>query len=359
MYHVVVCSNCKNVWIVQNRPNTSQCGKCRRTRKFKLLKKYHKTDDKEEAKLARAFYQSRVDGQEELFDRALDKGALEEDLDAFLDEDTHLEMRGMDPQQVRNAVENILSNHNRRSEIRIIRDAFRDLDNPNLSEFLDYTREYGISDENALIKLEGLVRSGSISEFENIQLSEIDGRVEELFETAHDTEIQPVQDGPIDNVSSHQGIIFTAVNKHRDGSLESILEFIEDRGMGRSEAIIRIEKLAISGTIETNIDLQTISDRRAEIVENEELDFNDEYNIQQLALDTPHESPDKQEARKGFTRREIIEKAIEEQEEPTVESVIDHARSHGIGSEKAQRILEKLRQKGDVVETPDRSLRII
>lgn len=362
MYTVVVCSNCKYVWIVKDRPKTSQCGKCRKTRKFKLLKKYHKTTDKDEAKLARAFYHSRVHDQEEQFDEALDAGVLEEDLNAFVSENEYLDLQGMDGDAVDDAVENIIHPSNKRSEIKIIREAFTELDAPDIDDILEYTCEYDVSDENAVLKLEGLVREGTIDP-DNIQVSDIEGRIDEIFgdpETEAEERPEPDEiDREPGTGSSHLDIIFRAVDEMGDESVDAILDQAEAEGMSRQKAVMSLEKLAQSGQIDPGIDLQTIADTRLSIIS--EASEDDEQDEQ-----TPR---DEREAEGGkqkqdsestnLSQREIMEKAIETQDNPTEDDILAYAADHGLSHDKTQRLLEKMKQHGEVRESTDYTLRLV
>lgn len=359
MYHVVVCSNCKYVWIVKDRPKTSQCGKCRKRRKFKLLKKYHKTTDKDEAKLARAFYQSRVHDQGERFDEALEAGVLEEDMDAFLSETEYLDMQGIDADAVEDAVDNIISPSNKRSEVRIIQDAFRELDDPDIDEFLEYTREYDVSDENAVMKLEGLARSGTIDPG-IIQISDIEDTIDDLFNEP-DVEERPAPDD-IDQErgsgSSHHDIIVRAVKEHGDDSVDAILDQAEAKGMDRQKAVISLEKLALSGQVDLGVDLQAISDARISILS----EATDDEQQKEIPADERGAQAEENRQKSGvsnISQREIIEQAIEDQDSPTEDDVLAYAADYGLSRDKAQRLLRKMQQHGEVRESSDYILRLI
>lgn len=360
MYTVVVCSNCKYVWIVKDRPKTSQCGKCRKTRKFKLLKKYHKTTDKDEAKLARAFYQSRVHGQEERFDEALEAGVLEEDLNAFVSETEYLDMLGMDGAAVQEAVDNIISPSNKRSVIQIIRDAFHDLDEPDLDEFLDYTEEYGVSEVKAVLNLDGLVRTGVIDPA-SIQVSDIEDALDELLDEPEidDRPAPEESEGSQGRGSSHHDIIVQAVEDHGDDSVDAILDHIEAHGIDRQTAVLNLEKLALSGQVDPGVGLQAITDARESLLD----DAPDNDEDRERASKDEHESSEPESEQKSepsnLSQREILEKAIEKQDSPTDSDVITYAADYGIGRDKAQRLLQKMKQYGEVREAPDYSLQLV
>ncbi len=361
MYTVVVCSNCQYVWIVQDRPKTSQCGRCRKSRKFKLLKKYHQTGDKAEAKLARAFYQSRVNDLGDHFDRAREKGVLQEDMDSFLSESEYLEKQGMDAEKVENAVDKILSPFNRRSEIDIIRGAFSELDNPDIDDFLGYTREYNVSDENAVIKLDGLARSGTISDTGKIQSSDIESKMEEFSEQEAQSQIpsEKVETEATDEGGSQFGTILTAVKEHDSDSVNAILDDVEERGINRKKAVVNLEKLVMSGQIEPDISLQEISEARTDIIGEEVGD--DRNREEKAASRDPEDQSEKpeQEETTNLSQREIMERAIEDQNDPTKEEVVDYAVQYGMSEKKVKTLLGKMKQHGDVTVKPNQGLRLM
>lgn len=336
MYTVVVCSRCKYVWIVKNRPKTSQCGKCRRTRQFKKLKKYHTTQDKEEAKIARAFFQSRVNNQGEMFNRALERGHLDENMDAFLSQSQYLEMQGLDAQEVQESVDNILTPYRQRSEIKIIRDAFFEIEDADLDDFLAYTSDRGVSEENALLKLEGLVLSGAIDYYGEVQLTDIEARIEETFDDTRDTKPALSEPEHQPSSTSNRGIILAAVDKHGDKSVQAILDYAEDQGMERESAAVNLEKLALSGQITPDVKTQEITDVRTELIG--ERDGSD-------AEQNGHENERKPS---NTSHRGVLLAAVDEHGNESVEAMLDYATSRGIDREKAAISLEKLALSGQI-----------
>lgn len=358
MYNVVVCSRCKYVWIIKDQPKTSQCGKCRRTRKFKLLKKYHKTTDKEEAKLARAFFQSRVHGQEERFDEALEAGVLEEDLNAFVSETEYLDLQGMDGDTVEDAVENMIHPSDRRSELKIIREAFTELDAPDIDNILEYTREYDVSDENAILKLEGLVREGTFDP-DSIQASAIESRIEKIFDESEVERPAPDEyDREPGTGSSYHDIIIRAVEEYGDESVDAILDQAETEGMSRQKAVDCLEKLAQTGQIDPGIDHQSITNARICMIgEATEDDEQDERPRDERRAD---ERRKKQESESSnISQRDIMEQAIEIQDNPTEHDVLAYAAEHGLSHDKTRKLLEKMKQYGQVRESSDYTLRLV
>lgn len=354
MFHVVVCSNCKYVWIVEGRPKTSQCGKCRKTRKFDLLKKYHKTENREEAKLARAFYHAQVKDQGEHFERALDRGVLEEDLDAFLTENEYLEMQGVDSETVEGVVENLLSSpEESKSEIQIIRDAFNDLEEPTFDEFLEYAEKNDLEEENAVLKLDGLVRSGVISDTGNITVSQIESQLDMLYEEAQlgsqPSENTETEESTPKKNQSHREILLEATARHGDGSIEDILEYAEARGINRQKAVIQVEKLVLSGQISLEIDMEDISSVRIDLLGDDDI---------HVASTESGSSEARVEDKKSsaLSQKEIMVRAIEEQTNPNENDVLDYAANHGLRKDKAERLLRKMKQHGEVIEKPNHTI---
>lgn len=83
-YTVVSCANCEEVWIVEGNPERSQCPRCEKTRKFKLLKKYRSYDDIEKARIVRAKVKAAIGGNEDGFNQAFEDGSISaKDIDIF------------------------------------------------------------------------------------------------------------------------------------------------------------------------------------------------------------------------------------------------------------------------------------
>lgn len=82
-YTVVSCNDCEDVWIVKDKPETSRCPNCGKTRKFKLLKKYKSVDSIDKARLIRAKVKATIAGNEDEFGKAIDDGHIIAGDDAF------------------------------------------------------------------------------------------------------------------------------------------------------------------------------------------------------------------------------------------------------------------------------------
>lgn len=54
MYAVVGCDRCSSLWVVEGRPETTRCPRCRKRHRYETRKKFVVTDDAEHAREARA-----------------------------------------------------------------------------------------------------------------------------------------------------------------------------------------------------------------------------------------------------------------------------------------------------------------
>lgn len=75
-FSVVICADCRFVWIVADRPDTSQCPSCRKTRAFKKLKKYATVETQETARRVRTKVMADLAGMEDVYDREFERGNL-------------------------------------------------------------------------------------------------------------------------------------------------------------------------------------------------------------------------------------------------------------------------------------------
>ena len=163
MYSVVGCSACNNLWIVDGRPETTQCSRCGKRRSFRKLKKFVETDDEDHAREVRASMlanqQGHGDAFAELGSFAEMDGQVE---DAGMDDEEFLDRSGIDTDEVATAGE-----HSRRSgsksKKQVLLDALANLDNPHEDEIVTYARERDISSEYVRKVLERLTRRGEIS----------------------------------------------------------------------------------------------------------------------------------------------------------------------------------------------------
>ncbi|WP_458205972.1 DUF5817 domain-containing protein [Haladaptatus sp. NG-SE-30] len=164
MYSVVGCSACSNLWIVDGRPETTQCSRCGKRRKFRKLKKFVETDDEDHAREVRASMLANRQGHGDAF----------AELDSFAEMDTQVEDAGMDTEEFldRSGIDteevSAASERSRRTgsknKKQVVLDALSNLDSPDEDEIVAYARDRGVSAEYVRNALEKLARRGEISE---------------------------------------------------------------------------------------------------------------------------------------------------------------------------------------------------
>lgn len=143
LYTVVPCKNCDNVWIVSGVPDRTTCTLCNDTHQFKKLKKLYQTDDREEAREARALKQAQVNGVEHVYKALLENGEFDQDvMDSVVDED-YLRKKGIDPSIME---DDGISASSPKEKIRNI---IEELDEPTEEAVLKEAIERGISEGKA------------------------------------------------------------------------------------------------------------------------------------------------------------------------------------------------------------------
>lgn len=165
MYAVVGCSDCSALWVVEGRPETTQCPRCGSRKQFARLKQFVSTDDPDHAKQVRAAMLAKRQGQAEAFADLDDFATMEMYLDeAGVDDADYLEASGIDPEETKAAGERAGSDGGSRSRQQIVRDALADLDEPTTDDVVAYASEHGVESDYVERALEKLVRAGEVSE---------------------------------------------------------------------------------------------------------------------------------------------------------------------------------------------------
>lgn len=163
MYAVVGCGECEMLWIVEGRPETSQCPRCGKTRKYKKRKQFVTTEDRDHAREVRASMLAARGGYGDQFARLDSFAELESQVDsAGIDDETYLEASGIDSEEVAAAGERDSSGRQSRKEI--VREALDELDDPEEGDVIDYATERGVPAEYTERALAKLVRVGEVSE---------------------------------------------------------------------------------------------------------------------------------------------------------------------------------------------------
>lgn len=376
MYTVVVCSNCKHTWIVKDRPERSQCRKCRKTRLFSKLKKYYQDDDLEAAQLARAHAQAKVNDQEERFQDALDRGVLDQEIQSVFGEDEFAEKKGIDKEELRSEVEDLIESPTTSlSQREIIKDAIQKQANPSLDEFIAYVDDRGVDTDKAVLHLEKLVRSGRLSLPTSIGLPEIEAKGYAAIDKPDDSEqerdrgVSPTrerneEDGSKESSSSsHRELLLSAAGEH-EPDVEAVIDSAVESGITREKAVLGLEKLLRSGEI-VSLNLGEVEEAVEETLGSHDEQASEAANSEPTPEPTRRKNEeseeDDSEGNEGTnrSRREIMEDAIRETDGPTEEDVVEYAVSNGIGEKKARKYLEKMVRSGDVMQSTGGTLRLI
>ena len=159
MYSVVGCRECHALWIVEGRPETTQCPRCGKRHSFKKLRAFAETDTVEAATRVRSSM---------LADRADDGEFVAPDdvrvEDVGMDDDEFLSASGVDTEAVSAAADRSAGNGgSSRSRKQIVLDGLTELDEPTEAEVIEYAAESGVSESYVERTLEKLRRSGEVT----------------------------------------------------------------------------------------------------------------------------------------------------------------------------------------------------
>lgn len=167
VYAVVGCSECSMLWVVEGRPETSQCPRCGTRRPYAKRRKFVSTEDEDHAREVRASILANRQGHGEAF----------AELDSFAEMDAHvddvgpddakyLEASGIDSEAVAEAGERAGQSRagGGRSRRETVRAALRDLEEPTEDDVVAYASERGVPAEYARKALEKFVRAGEATE---------------------------------------------------------------------------------------------------------------------------------------------------------------------------------------------------
>jgi DNA replicative helicase MCM subunit Mcm2 (Cdc46/Mcm family) len=167
MYAVVGCPECSSLWVVEGRPETSQCPTCRQTRAHEKRKQFVTTEDPDHAREVRASMLAARQGHDDAFAELDSFAQLEEQIDdAGINDETYLEASGVDIDEVDEAADRATEGAGTGGQSRreVVLDALREREDPDETEVVEYAEERGVSPEYARRALEKLVRAGEVSE---------------------------------------------------------------------------------------------------------------------------------------------------------------------------------------------------
>jgi hypothetical protein len=162
MYAVVGCGECQALWIVEGRPERSQCPRCGTTRQYEKRREFVTTDDEDHAREVRASMLAARQDQDEAFAELDSFAELETQVEtAGIDDETYLSESGIDAEAVAEAGE---ADRHSQSREEIVREALQELDAPTEDDIVAYASERGVPESYTRSALTKLVRAGEVSE---------------------------------------------------------------------------------------------------------------------------------------------------------------------------------------------------
>lgn len=166
MHSVVGCSNCSALWIVSDRPETTQCPRCGTRRQFSKLKRFVETEDADHARDVRASMLANRQGEGETFAGMDSFAAMDDQLDDVgVDDETYLEASGLDADAVADAGEYAERGQSGgQSRKDVVLSALDELDAPDEQAVVTYAKERGVPEDYVRDALAKLVRRGEVSE---------------------------------------------------------------------------------------------------------------------------------------------------------------------------------------------------
>jgi len=167
VYAVVGCSECSMLWVVEGRPETSQCPRCGTRRPYAKRRKFVSTEDEDHAREVRASILANRSGHGDSFAELDSFAEMDEYVDDVgPDDETYLEGSGIDADEVAEAGERAGQSRSGGglSRQETVRAALRELDDPTEEEVVAYTTERDVPADYTRRALEKLVRAGEATE---------------------------------------------------------------------------------------------------------------------------------------------------------------------------------------------------
>lgn len=159
MYSVVGCTNCQALWVVEGRPETTNCPRCDKRHQFKKLKAFAETESSDAAARVRSSMLAQRSDDGEFVDPS------EIDVDEVgMSDEAFLAASGIDFEQVDAAAERASGGGGSRSRKQVVRDALEDLDEPTAESVAEYAAKAGVPESYTEQALEKLRRTGEITE---------------------------------------------------------------------------------------------------------------------------------------------------------------------------------------------------
>jgi hypothetical protein len=165
MYAVVGCSDCSMLWIVEGRPETSQCPRCGTTRSYEKRRQFVTTEDEDHAREVRASMLANRQGQGEAFAELDSFTEMETQIDEVGPSDAeYLEGSGLDAEEVGAAGDRAMDSGGSQSRREIVEEGVRTLEEPTTEAVVAYAEDRGVPADYAETVLRKLVRSGEATE---------------------------------------------------------------------------------------------------------------------------------------------------------------------------------------------------
>jgi hypothetical protein len=164
MYSVVGCRECHALWIVEGRPETTQCPRCRRRHQFSKLRAFAETDDADDAARVRSsMLAERADDGEFVDPEAIDVEGV------GIDDVEYLSASGIDPDAVSAAGERSESgSRSSRSRKQTVLDGLAELDAPTEADVIEYASAAGVPESAVERTLEKLRRVGEVTRTDGV-----------------------------------------------------------------------------------------------------------------------------------------------------------------------------------------------
>ena len=166
MYAVVGCSDCQALWIVEGRPETTQCPRCGSTRQHAKRRKFVETEEEDHAREVRASMLATRQGHGDEFAELDSFAEMEARVDdAGVSDEEFLSGSGLDADEVAAAGERAESGTSGgQSRKETVLSALRTLDEPTRDDVEVYAAERGVPADYVGDALDKLRRRGEVSE---------------------------------------------------------------------------------------------------------------------------------------------------------------------------------------------------
>lgn len=163
MYAVVGCTDCGNYWLLADpgESDSATCSRCGRRHQTEKLRRFYASEDRDDAREARAALLAKKRGDADAFDEVAHVTDLERAVEGrAVSDEEFLEGSGIDPAEV--AAAGASSKSTSRSRDEVVRDGVRERDSE--SEVLEYAVENGVPRDAAAALLKTLRRRGEVTE---------------------------------------------------------------------------------------------------------------------------------------------------------------------------------------------------